>query len=404
MELERVAARARRRHRSWLPIAGAIAIVAGAASELRSPAEVQVVTLVRDKVVTVPMTVPLLITELAPPPPPTPVVLPAQRGARAVCPPPRRDAPMVALPEFDDSMIEHVVPAPTNAGWIAAWGGSTVYVSYDAGAHFSVALGPDDGGSVDDVTFDCHGRVVILASGKLALFADGKLTWLYDYRDEFAGVGRTLIGGGPDIAIVRDVGDYGAAVLEVSHDLGTTWSYEEVWSAIVDRRNFRATGRQAADGTIRLVLTADSGDLTERTGETEVRAIAVRGDDVRQEPVTITRGDVERYGTVDLDAGAGGAASWRRGGGDWQRVEGLPRNGLVQLVPGPWPAVVVDGGLYLIERGKARRVLDWPAEKGRTSTEPATIDLAGRVWAIESRGGGDCDGTFEPVLLGRVAR
>jgi hypothetical protein len=437
MDLERIAAPSRRRRRSWLAIPGAIAIVAGATGELRSRDEVHVVTLVRDKVIAIPITMPLLMTELASPPPPTPVVLPAPRGPRAVCPPPRRDAPMVTLPEFDDSMVEHVVPAPTNAGWIAAWGGTSLFVSYDAGASFTTAIASDDGASIDDVTFDCYGRVVVAGGGKLGVYAAGTLTWLVDYRGEFETLARHLIGGGPDIVMVNADDDSEAVRLEVSRDLGATWSNEVVWPAFDDRRSVSASGQQAADGTIRLVLSADQHGPDGDTGKIEMREIVARdgtisvdgttaltGADTRDTSTTAARiradrvspsfavaptaptialapGHIERYGRINLAAAPDGVW-WRTDRRAWQRVDGL--SATAQLVPGPWPAVVVGDGLYRIERGKPRRVLDWPAESGRTSTAPAAIDLAGRVWAIESRGGGDCDGAFEPVLLGRVAR
>lgn len=416
MELERITSPSRRhRRRSWLAIVGVIGLLVGSAQGLRSRDEVRVVTVVRDEVVAVPYAVPI-VSERVAAPPPTPVVLPAQRGARAACPPPRRDAPMATLPELDDSMLEYVVPAPTNAGWIAAWGSSGLYVSDDAGETFTRVHGADAAWGIDDVTFDCYGRVVVVAGGKLGIYAAGTLTWLVDYQGEFATLSRYLIGGGPDIVIVHEDDETNAVRLEMSRDLGATWSDEVVWPVFdAIHRSLTASGHQAADGTIRLVLTADPLSLDDDTGKTEVREVVVRSGTLRVESGVgtatdnsyIAPGPIERYGRIDLAVGADGADGvwWRRDHGAWQRVAALPTaDGATTLVPGPWPAVVIGGGLYRIDHGKARRVFDWPAEEGRTSTEPAAIDLAGRVWAIESRGGGDCDGTFRPVLLGRAAR
>jgi hypothetical protein len=388
MQLERVGAHG---------IIGAIAALAAIASVPRPPSAIELTPPPLATTITAPTA--LATAEPAPPPPP-PTALPAHRAPRGACPPPRRDAPMVTLPELGASMLEHVVPGPTNPRWLAVWGGDTdLLISHDAGATFTRVTGGDSepglepGATIDDVTFDCYGRALILASSRLGIYEAGTLTWLYDYRDPFAGIRRTLIGGGPGIAIAYH--DDRRIEIEVSDDLGATWSRHVVHSSIDG--HVRARGQQAADGAIRVRFDVDV------TGGHEGFDVVVRGGELRVGSTTSTSGPVEAYGSIELTTDVHGVL-WRSDTAAWRRVEGLPAPGDrgALLVPGPWPSVVVGDALYRIARGTAHRVIAWPAEEGRTSTEPATTDLAGRVWAIESHDGGSCDGSFEPILLGRI--
>jgi hypothetical protein len=105
-----------------------------------------------------------LVAQAAPPPP------------RRACPAPHSSAPMVEVPDVENPFIEHVLPAPTDARWIAMWSGSNLYVSYDAGASFTHVL-EATGASLGDVGFDCDGRVLATANGRRAIYDGAKLRW-----------------------------------------------------------------------------------------------------------------------------------------------------------------------------------------------------------------------------------
>jgi hypothetical protein len=327
MELERAVPR--RRRRTWFAITAASAVgvnLAGVAliwSSVRAPRVVVVPGAAPPpEVIAVPTTVPLVITE--PAPPPSRMVIAAPPGPRATCPPPRRDAPMVEVPALDDAGVDHLVVAPTNAGWVAAWSESSLYLSYDAGARFTQVTSDelDDERStlhdISDVTFDCYGRAIVIANHRLGIVDNRALRWVHDFGDSLAGVDRTLIGGGADIVVATP------------------------------------------------------------------------------EPF-VTHGKIE-LSVEDT------RVLWRAHGNAWRPVEGLPAHAETApvLVPGAVPSVLTGDALYTITRGKARRALAWPAPEGRTEIAPAMIDVAGRAWGIEMHGGGDCDGSFAPVLVGRV--
>src|SRR5689334_15769038 len=139
----------RRKRRSWFAVAVAIALPAQIATMmyvLEPRTTVRVVETHTADVITIPL--PLPVENV--------VHVPTDRMA---CPPARTDARVhapAALPE----PITQVRPSPSNAGWIAAWNDEHIYISMDAGASWQRRL--DAASPVQDVGFDCFGRVIAM--------------------------------------------------------------------------------------------------------------------------------------------------------------------------------------------------------------------------------------------------
>ena len=183
-------------------------------------------------------------------------IAPPPSAAKVSCPAPRTDAPR-AKDVHPPQDVNRVVASRTNAGWIAAWDEHKVLVSTDAGKTFMQML--DGPGEVDDVTFDCFGRAIVLRGKKWLGIRDGaREAWR-----EVPGLAaddnntRALLGGGPD-ALVVGISDAGHGVrLAATSDLGASWWFRDVADyAEIDR----TIGYQAADGSIQLMLTAPDCD------------------------------------------------------------------------------------------------------------------------------------------------
>lgn len=139
-----------------------------------------------------------IVARTAPPPP------------RRACPAPHGRAPMVEVPDVEDPFVEHVLPAPTDARWIAMWSGSNLYVSYDAGASFTHVL-EAEGESLGDVEFDCYGRVLAAANGRRAIYDGARLRWAVlphavddaDVPDGIVHYGDAELARHDDVVVIR---------------------------------------------------------------------------------------------------------------------------------------------------------------------------------------------------------
>jgi hypothetical protein len=316
---------------------------------------------------------------------------------RPSCPPPRSDAPLVAEPPVDDSFASGLEVAPTNAAWVVAWSSEQLAVSLDAGASFSTPLevGDDDNEPYEEAyfevaTFDCHGHLAAVRGDRIAVLDGPRVTWTAE-----PGSVR-LVGGGPDIVAIAERED--SVAVRVSRDVGRTWTTHVVLRDL-DGLEIHTSGVQEASGRIRVAVTTTSlGDAPRMWWLHEV--VIDDGGMRATAPVQVA-GPVDLSGDVAIAIGDG-AVYQRDRGRVWQRVIGLPEPGEARYVPGPWPLVVAKGALYRIDRGRARRIRDWPADKGRNSWTPALVDRASRIWAIENHESVGCDGTSRPIQLGRA--
>ncbi len=291
-----------------------------------------------------------------PPPDPGPRI-----AERPSCPPPRRDAPWL-VPKLDEDIVA-VRPAPSDAGWIAAYNRDHVFVSFDAGATFARVL--DGDGAVTDASFDCYGHLIVLRGKRVGIRDGEHERWrdvpaLRGGEQDAGGV----LGGGPDVVVVGNApGDAWQARLAISDDLGATWSYRELAGEFESDMHLR--GRQRADGTIDAAISsADcmNDDLMwARVQHGEVATVAAA---MAEGASFAVYGDL-----VVADLG------WRTRTGDWHELA-LPRE-VVTVVPGAFPVVVAGDKTFRIgERGEVR-ALPLVVEG-----EPQTVDLAGRVWSV----------------------
>jgi hypothetical protein len=171
-----------------------------------------------------------------------PVQIPAEP---ARCPLPRTDAPLVQ-PAQPPEHVASVRPAPTNAGWVAAWSPSAIFVSRDAGATWTRVL--DGAGTVADVSFDCFGRVIAVRGGRVGIRDGAHERWRTAPLDLGADKPARVLGGGPDLVVIARVADDPGARLAISRDGGQTWGTRKLapyWEGEPIR------GRQYEDGTIR---------------------------------------------------------------------------------------------------------------------------------------------------------
>lgn len=310
-----------------------------------------------------PVPVVLSAPAAAPAPPAPPLPPPSQVADRPSCPPPRTDAPWLA-PHLDEA-ITAVHPAPSNAGWIAAWNQEHVFVSYDAGRTFSRAL--DGAGDVADASFDCWGHLIVLRGNQVGVRDGVRERWhtVRGLRGDKEDPGAVL-GGGPDVVVVGITPDEGwLPRLASSADGGATWGYHELegdWEP-----GMLLSGGQHADGAIDVGLaSADcmSDDLEWTT--------------IRQGKVdTVVDGMIEGstfgiYGRLAVTE-----TGWRlRGDDEWHDLPLADRNSGVHVVPGARPVIVVGDKTYRLARGKLRPL------RLVVEGEPQAVDPAGRVWSI----------------------
>lgn len=293
---------------------------------------------------------------LPPPPPPT--------ATTASCPPARTDAPRAAA-VHPPTEVHAVTTSRTNAGWIAAWSDERVYVSIDAGVTFSQVL--DGPGSVDAVTFDCFGNVVVVRDGQLGIRSGTRERWQRlpaglraDEDDPTA-----LIGGGPDVIVIGIAsGDDWQARLAASSDRGTTWWYRDLVSYW---ESSQASGYQASDGSIEVALT------TADCMSDPVHWVRIRDGKV----------ETDEFGSIGAVAVHDGivyatwpTARWKRFGDDtWHEIAGIPESAVV--VGGARPHAVADGAVYRLARGRAKRIAAW-----NERDQASAVDPAGRIWGI----------------------
>ena len=334
-------------------------------------------------VVSLPAIVPPIVVPIE-----TPAPAPVAPASRASCPPPRRDADWVK-PDLPDP-IEHVQPAPTNAGWIAAWSRTTVYVSTDAGATFARVL--DGEQPVIGVSFDCFGRAIALRGTSVGILDGGREHWAtvpgLRALDTSDGVGAPggVLGGGPDVVVVGVApGDFWRPRLVVSADAGATWTRRDLAGDLEPGMKMR--GRQDADGTIRVGTAVGDcmNDVLEWTtitggkpstvtaGMPEMGAFAIYGD------VAVTEDSV-------VDAG-----------GNATPIDKSDVDGELEPVPGAIPTVVSGTRAFRVSHAKLRELSLY------VDGHPEAVDPAGRLWSVacghavvarktRSEWAHDCDG------------
>jgi len=291
-----------------------------------------------------------------------PIVLPPPVPAaanRPSCPPQRRDAPFVK-PVLPDQ-IDYVQPAPSNAGWIAAWNDANVYVSYDAGATFSRAL--DGDGKVLDASFDCWGHLIVLRGHRVGVRDGIEERWhdvpgLRNEDHDPAGV----LGGGPDIVIVGTGDDFNARVAR-SSDGAATWSYIDLHGQVDS--GSRLDGRQLADGTI------EAGTITGDCMDDDLTWSTIRGTDVTYTPWGLGEGEgFAIYGDVLVATNR-----WARREGPWNELA-LGHDDVARPVPGAFPVLVTSDHAFRLVDGK---LVPLPVV---VEGAPQAVDLAGRIWSV----------------------
>lgn len=297
----------------------------------------------------------------APPPPPAPpppaaiIVAPLAHGPS--CPPPRTDAPFVA-PKFDEA-IDHVQPAPTNAGWIAAWNEHHVFMSHDAGATFQRVL--DGDGKVFSASFDCWGHLLVTRGNQLGIRDGIDEQWkpLSGLRSDDDSP-RTVIGGGPDVVIVgRIPRDEGGVRAAVSGDGGATWRYHDLDGG-TDGERIR--GHQRENGAIDIAYSL--GDCM----SDDVYSAHIVNGVVSTDEYTIAEGSEFTLvdGVIFTDGG------WRAPKGEWQSY---PSSHWASPIPDS-AMIVNDDKTFRFAHGKLHEL---PVIVEGT---PQAVDAAGRIWSI----------------------
>ncbi len=309
--------------------------------------------------------VPVVVSPPAPAPEPSapPLPPPSQIADRPSCPPPRTDAPRLR-PRIDEA-ITAVHPAPSNAGWIAAWNHEHVFVSYDAGATFTRAL--DGAGDVTDASFDCWGHLIVLRGNQVGVRDGGRERWhtvpgLRGAHEDPGGV----LGGGPDVVVVGITPDEGwLPRLASSADAGATWGYHDLEGDFEPGMLIR--GRQHADGAIDVGL-ASADCMSDDLVWTTIRDGKVD---------TVVDGMIEGstfgiYGQLAVTE-----TGWRlRDDDEWHDLPLAVPNTRVQIVPGDRPVIIAGEKPYRLAAGKLR------ATRLVVEGEPQAVDPAGRVWSI----------------------
>lgn len=263
--------------------------------------------------------------------------------------------------------VNHVTTSYTNAGWLAAWNEDHVQVSTDGGLTFTQML--DGPGQVRDVTFDCFGRAVVLRDGaRIGINDNGHERWrtIPGMRTDDDSP-AALVGGGPDVITVGVTStESWHARMAITSDLGRTWWFrdlEDYWE------QSRVTGHQNADGMIDIAITT-ADCMSDPT--TWVRVMP-DGKVLRDE-----LGDVGRIHVFDNFAIANfDGTSWKRFGAPenaWTHVTEAEEQ---LIVDGPVPRLIWDYQVLLVDkRVEAAPLREWHHDN-------ATVDRAGRLWAID---------------------
>jgi len=307
----------------------------------------------RNVVVIVPPAISILRTETRPQTPtPTPTLTPT-------CPAPSREHAAPRDLQLDEA-VEHVRPSPTNASWIAAWNDQHIFISTDGGRVFARVL--DGPGQVADVGFDCFGDVIAARDKMLGVRVHAAERWRT--VPDLAALAR-VIGGGPDVVVVgAPTGTDYPTRIAASSDRGESWRFRDLDRAY---EAANVTGRQSADGTIRVgvaIADCDYSGIERETwranGASDPQRFATSG------------GSFGIYGDVTISGGK------RWSNGEWRAIAGLDEYG--EALEAPWPAVLRDGTVFRIDGATATR-LPWCVD----GTSPS-IDPAGRVWMIDRNG------------------
>jgi hypothetical protein len=278
-----------------------------------------------------------------------------------------------AFPTEDE--LAHVTTALSDARWIAAWNDTHVFVSKDGGRTFARVL--DGPGTVNDVAFDCFGRVLVLRAHTLGIHDTSDhwrtLDWLVERQDP-----ATLIGGGPD-AIVLGATENGQLRVAISGDLGASWRYHDLRSYWDERRT---SARQDADGTIHIANTfADCMS-------DPMQWYVIAHDEVRDEPGVHDAEPGPFYARGDV---AYSGYGWRRRGeSEWRAITGLPDDNAGHMLTGPVARTIAGGRIYRLGDGVATSIRTVPE-----TVDVQAVDLAGRFWGLE-RGELRAVGPHEP--------
>jgi hypothetical protein len=308
----------------------------------------------------IPIVLPVPVVIGAPPAAPAP-------AARASCPTPVRDAPRLGRDGLPTD-VAHVRAAHANARWIAAWNDVAVWITRDGGKRWSRVL--DGSGAARDVAFDCFGRAIVWRDQIGVADESGGERWRVA-PDVGTQNGR-LVGDGPDVVVLgTQAGDGLMARFAISSDLGASWRDRDV-----DAQLEHASGRQHADGAIRVALTTSDCDAI-GPGHSTTRVIERGGE------VTTARynpdGYVSLFDDIEIDSQGG----WRRDKGAWRTFD-FPRDDVFILARNAeLPRAVVNGKVYALDGGRMRRLGTWPYDQ----LSPNAVDAAGRLWAIVDEGG-----------------
>jgi hypothetical protein len=347
------AARRRRGGLLWLWLAGQLALAATMVLLNVSPGTSNVVQL----------SFPIMTVQREPPPPPPPVAAPAG------CPAPVTTIAKVTIQQPADE-VTTIVASLTNAGWIAAWNEQHIWVSHDGGATFEREL--DGPGDVGGVTFDCFGHAIAVRAGAIGIHAEREVWHLVPGMQVAADSPHgTLIGGGPNIAIVFDATSetHQESELAISSDHGASWSFRALDTAYEDGRT---TGREHADGSFELAIAY--GDCM----RDPLAWFEISGDDITEVEASAFSARVLIHDHVAYN---GLAVRSRRGGewvaDDWSAIRGVPDDANITWVDGASPRLIANNTIYRIVDGRAKRVGKLPPD-----LSPMVVDAAGRVWSV----------------------
>jgi hypothetical protein len=293
---------------------------------------------------------------------------------RSECPMPRTDAPRTQ-PTQPAETVGNVKPAKTNAGWIAAWNTTTVFVSRDAGASWRRVLDGSD--YVIDVDFDCFGNVLVVRGDRVGVAYTGGEHWsrvpYLMLRDNDPEVGdayyhravASIVGGGPDIAIIGhsrggpETGWQARLVITSDH---AHWRQYELGDGWEGRP---AAGRQYPDGSIvAMIPLADC--MSDLPWTFELRDGAVKRLDIGMQD---GRASLQIWDDVIV-----AATGWQTLAGDAHDFD----DSLATPLPGPAP-ILRDGD-------RTFRFVDGlrVPTKIRISEDATSVatDAGGRIWTV----------------------
>ena len=223
---------------------------------------------------------------------PTPIAIPVAtptvtEAPRDACPPPRTDAPRLSPAQIHlDANITGVHASPSNAGWVAAWNDTEVFLSTDAGRTFARVL--DGPGEVRSAGIDCFGRTIVVRASGIGIRDGAREQWralpglqLQDFVDNGERYPRKtwVVGGGPDVVVVGyplDSAFEQKPRVAISSDGGASWRYHDVDTYF---EGSRLTGRQRANGRIDLALEILDCMFEGRTSVTIANGIVTKRDE-----------------------------------------------------------------------------------------------------------------------------